>query len=134
MKKSYETFRRNFENAKRIWNLEEDWITPVEYLPYIDALLGDIDLDQKQIKNKVSSVLISDDKPGSLLQSLNIFSELDINLTKLESRPILGRPWEYKFYIDYELENLEKQSELEEKISKVSKEFKLLGHYPKAIQ
>ena len=45
MKKSYETFRRNFENAKRIWNLEEDWITPVEYLPYIDALLGDIDLD-----------------------------------------------------------------------------------------
>ena len=36
MKKSYETFRRNFENAKRIWNLEEDWITPVEYLPYID--------------------------------------------------------------------------------------------------
>ena len=86
------------------------------------------------IKNKISSVLISDDKPGSLLQSLNIFSELDINLTKLESRPILGRPWEYKFYIDYELENLEKQSELEEKISKVSKEFKLLGHYPKAIQ
>ena len=45
MKKSYETFRRNFENAKRILNLEEDWITPVEYLPYIDALLGDIDLD-----------------------------------------------------------------------------------------
>ena len=97
-------------------------------------LIGDIVLDQKQVKNKISSVLISDDKPGSLLQSLNIFSELDINLTKLESRPILGRPWEYKFYIDYELEHLEKQSELEEKISKVSKEFKLLGHYPKAIQ
>ena len=97
-------------------------------------LIGNIDLDQKQVKNKVSSVLISDDKPGSLLQSLNIFSDLGINLTKLESRPILGRPWEYKFYIDYELENLEKQSELEEKISKVSKEFKLLGHYPKAIQ
>ena len=45
MKKSYETFRRNFENAKRIWNLEDDWITPTEYLPYIGALLGDIDLD-----------------------------------------------------------------------------------------
>ena len=88
----------------------------------------------EQVKNKVSSVLISDDKPGSLLQSLNIFSELDINLTKLESRPILGRPWEYKFYIDYELDNLEKQSQLEENLSKVSKEFKLLGHYPKAIQ
>ena len=45
MKKSYETFRRNFENAKRIWNLEDDWITPTEYLPYIGALLGEIDLD-----------------------------------------------------------------------------------------
>ena len=44
MKKSYETFRRNFENAKRIWNLEDDWITPAEYLPYIGALLGDIDI------------------------------------------------------------------------------------------
>jgi hypothetical protein len=30
---------------KRIWNLEDDWITPTEYLPYIGALLGDIDLD-----------------------------------------------------------------------------------------
>ena len=42
-------------------------------------LIGNIDFDQKQVKNKVSSVLISDDKPGSLLQSLNIFSDLDIS-------------------------------------------------------
>ena len=123
----------HFESDERFLILDKNISNHEEnYTRFL--LIGDIDLEQKQIKNKVSSVLISDDKPGSLLQSLNIFSELDINLTKLESRPILGRPWEYKFYIDYELENLEKQSELEEKISKVSKEFKLLGHYPKAIQ
>ena len=123
----------HFESDERFLILEKNISNHEEnYTRFL--LIGNKDLDHKQFKNKVSSVLISDDKPGSLLQSLNIFSELDINLTKLESRPILGRPWEYKFYIDYELENLEKQSELEEKISKVSKEFKLLGHYPKAIQ
>ncbi len=86
------------------------------------------------INNKFSSVLISDDKPGSLLKSLNIFNDLNINLTKLESRPILGRPWEYKFYIDYELSDLSIQHELLERIGSVSKEFKILGHYPKANQ
>jgi len=86
------------------------------------------------INNKFSSVLISDDRPGSLLKSLNIFNDLNINLTKLESRPILGRPWEYKFYIDYELSDSNLQHELIERIDLVSKEFKILGHYPKANQ
>ena len=123
----------HFESDERFLILEKNISNHEEnYTRFL--LIGNIDLDQNQVKNKVSSVLISDDKPGSLLQSLNIFSDLDINLTKLESRPILGRPWEYKFYIDYELDNLEKQSQLEENLSKVSKEFKLLGHYPKAIQ
>ena len=46
MKKSYAESRRKFENAKRIWRLEEDWITPAEYLPYIASLFEyHIDLD-----------------------------------------------------------------------------------------
>ena len=36
---------RRFEYLKRITNVVDDWLTPVEFLPYIDALLGDIDLD-----------------------------------------------------------------------------------------
>lgn len=51
--------RRPFSRFKqeffcRIRNLEDDWLTPVEYLPYIDALLGDIDLDpcSTEIANK----------------------------------------------------------------------------------
>jgi prephenate dehydratase len=90
--------------------------------------------DLSLINNKFSSVLISDDRPGSLLNSLNIFNDLNINLTKLESRPILGRPWEYKFYIDYELSDSNIQHKLVERIDLVSKEFKILGHYPKANQ
>jgi hypothetical protein len=38
-------FNRRFEYLKRITNVVDDWLTPVEFLPYIDALLGDIDLD-----------------------------------------------------------------------------------------
>jgi len=45
MRMSYAEFRQKFAHAKKVWRLEEDWLTPVEYLPYIDALLGDIDLD-----------------------------------------------------------------------------------------
>ncbi len=46
MKKSYADSRRKFENAKRIWRLEEDWLTPCEYIPYIAALFDyEIDLD-----------------------------------------------------------------------------------------
>ena len=96
------------------------------------VLIGNNEPDNNLIKNKYSSVLISDDKPGSLLKALNIFSDLNINLTKLESRPILGRPWEYKFYIDYELGEYDIQENLVVKIAEVSKEFKILGHYPKA--
>ena len=37
--------KNKFSHLTRIFNINEDWLTPVEYLPYIDALLGDIDLD-----------------------------------------------------------------------------------------
>jgi len=50
--------------------------------------------------NKASLVLSIPDKPGSLVECLRILSEKGINLSKLESRPLVGRPWEYLFYVD----------------------------------
>jgi len=94
-------------------------------------LIGDMQPNLNYQPNKVSSVLISDDKPGSLLKALNVFELLNINLTKLESRPILGRPWEYKFYVDFELKNVAELEIIVNKILEVSKEFKILGLYPK---
>lgn len=123
----------HFENDYRFVILQKNISNHQENFTRF-LLIGSKDPLINKSKNKISSVLISDDKPGSLLKSLNIFSDLGINLTKLESRPILGRPWEYKFYIDYELESLEVQTELEGKISDVSKEFKILGHYQMASQ
>ncbi len=53
--------------------------------------------------NRASLVFSTPDKPGSLFTCLKILAEKNMNLKKLESRPILGRPWQYMFYLDLEL-------------------------------
>jgi 3-deoxy-7-phosphoheptulonate synthase len=50
--------------------------------------------------NKASLVFSVPDEPGALFACLKIMSDRGINLSKLESRPIQGKPWEYLFYVD----------------------------------
>lgn len=50
--------------------------------------------------NKVSLVLQTSHKPGALYEALGVFANAGINLTKLQSRPIVGKVWKYRFYID----------------------------------
>ncbi|MFP5228194.1 MAG: prephenate dehydratase [Acidobacteriota bacterium] len=55
--------------------------------------------------DKGSLAFAVENRPGSLVEALQVFAGLRTNVTRLESRPVPGQPWEYVFYADYQLEN-----------------------------
>jgi prephenate dehydratase len=83
--------------------------------------------------NKLALVYATQNKPGALFATLEVFAKKGMNLTKLESRPIAGKPWEYLFYVDAveELNNRQVAAALKELQSHASF-LKVLGNYPSA--
>ena len=84
--------------------------------------------------NKTTLQFEVEHKPGSLVNVLQEFQKLDINLSKIESRPILNTQWEYRFYIDFQagLNQLQTQQVLT-KINRFTKSIRILGTYPNGI-
>lgn len=80
--------------------------------------------------NKLSLVLRLAHQPGSLQAALEPFAKRKINLLRIESRPILGHPWEYRFYLDLaaSTEDAKVKNALEE-LRKFGHEVRVLGCY-----
>jgi len=88
----------------------------------------------KRLPSKTSLVMATSHTPGALVNALSVFEEYKVNLTKLESRPILGNPWEEMFYVDFEgnIEDENIQNLLDE-LGPFIRFFKVLGSYPSQV-
>ena len=79
--------------------------------------------------NKASIVFTLPHTEGSLSQVLSILSFYNINLTKIQSLPIIGREWEYQFYVDVSFNDYLRYKQSIAAITPLTKELKLLGEY-----
>lgn len=81
---------------------------------------------------KASLTLKTADKPGALYEALGFFAKQGLNLSKLESRPIIGKAWHYVFYLDVESPNISSLlPPVVDRLKSVGCEVQLLGLYEK---
>lgn len=87
--------------------------------------------DQREV-NKASIVFTLPDEEGSLSKVLTILSFYGINLTKIQSLPIIGREWEYMFYVDVTYDDLTRYRQSIVAITPLVRNIRELGEYRKA--
>jgi prephenate dehydratase len=84
--------------------------------------------------NKISLAFSVENRPGSLGSVLNELAALGTNLTKIESRPVHGKPWEYIFYVDCQIQSSEEGSRALEALARHCAMVKELGRYKEATR
>lgn len=82
--------------------------------------------------NKTSIAFSVKNVPGALYKALSVFALLDISLSKIESRPVRGRPWEYVFYADLLVGDGPAVRSALRHLTEVVDFIKVLGIYPSA--
>jgi prephenate dehydratase len=82
--------------------------------------------------NKTSLAFSVKNIPGALFKALSVFALRDISLSKIESRPVRGRPWEYVFYVDILRGEDEAARNALRHLGEVADLVKVLGVYPAA--
>ncbi len=84
--------------------------------------------------NKISIAFSVENRPGSLVSALAELSALGTNLTKIESRPVHGKPWEYIFYVDCQLNSPQEGARALEALGRHCSMVKELGRYREAVK
>ena len=82
--------------------------------------------------HKMSIAMRLAHRPGALLASLEPFARHQVNLLKIESRPIHGRPWEYQFFLDVESDRPGSLEQALAEVRSATAEVRVLGLYPAA--
>jgi 3-deoxy-7-phosphoheptulonate synthase len=87
--------------------------------------------------NMASFVFSVKNEPGALYKCLGVFENYKLNLTRLESRPVAGQPWHYRFYADAELQGTDSESvkyvnSVMDALKKQADQVRLLGIYAEA--
>jgi prephenate dehydratase len=86
---------------------------------------------RRAAKWKTSLVFTTRNIPGALFRGLSAFALRDLNLTKIESRPLHGKPWEYLFYVDFlGRENEPRVQNALRHVAELADFLRVLGSYP----
>lgn len=113
LEKGIETNKRNF----------------TRFLIIADPLLAS-ELKPKEGEINKSSIVFSlPHTQGALSKVLTIFSFYDINLSKIQSMPIIGREWEYRFYVDLTFDSYVRYRQSIDAVRPLMNDFKILGEY-----
>jgi len=82
--------------------------------------------------NKASLRFVTDHKRGSLATVLNVMSDCNLNLTKIQSLPIIETPWKYAFFVDVTFEIYDNFAKAKSLLEIMSEDFRVLGEYKNA--
>lgn len=107
---SIETYKKNFTRFLYITKENNE-----------EQVLPDFD--------KVSLVFVTNHTVGSLYKALEVLSRNNCNLTKIQSAPIMDKPWEYMFFLDFTLGTYSNYAQAMLELHRVAGEIKVLGEY-----
>ena len=83
--------------------------------------------------NKASLRFITDHKRGSLATVLNVMSDCNLNLTKIQSLPVIETPWKYAFFVDVTFDDYEYFAKAKSLLAIMLDDFRVLGEYKNAL-
>jgi len=115
---------------------QKEWVAASSVLHELIAELAtpEIGRSQSGLPMKVSLALRLAHKPGALLAALEPFAGHGVNLQKIESRPIHGRPFEYQFFLDVEANSPNALEAALAEVQKATSVLRVLGSYPSAAR
>lgn len=85
--------------------------------------------DEKESINKASLKFELEDTPGSLATVLNVMMNCKLNLTKIQSMPIIYKPWQYSFFVDVVFDKYKHFEKAVQVLKLMTTDFKILGEY-----